>query len=244
MNGRLQANGHRSATAPTHRPWAFTLIELLVVISIVALLIALLLPALSQARESARDVMCKSRQRQLGTVVHLYTEEYDNSFPLYDHGHWAQLWWWPLALSDPGLHTYEMLQCPSQANFGFFDDYKTPGSYPGDYRGASRIGSPAQGNWPQWMEIGVGYNIKINRAGNKHRLQDFKKPYTTGIFAEAGSFYWHNRLGSDGTLGYWYADRHVPGRGNVLFMDSHVEDVQTPYSNVNGGGKVDISNPM
>lgn len=117
MNGSLQANGHRIATAPTHRPWAFTLIELLVVISIVALLIALLLPALSQARESARDVICKSRQRQLGTVVHLYTEEYDNSYPLYDRGGWAQIWWWPLALSDPGLHTYDNAAVPVTGEF-------------------------------------------------------------------------------------------------------------------------------
>ena len=226
-------------------PCGFTLIELLVVISIVAVLISLLLPAMSQARESARDMICKGRQRQLGTVVHLYTEDHEDSYPYYNLGHWAQLWWWPLALSDPGLHTYELLQCPSQGNFGFFDDYKNPGTYPGDYRGASRIGSPAKGNWPTWMEIGVGYNVgAINRAGQKYRVQDFEMPDSTGLFAEAGSFYWWNRPGSSGELGYWYADRHIPGQGNVLYMDLHTAATEAPYSNVNGNGEIDISNPM
>ena len=133
---------------------------------------------------------CKGRQRQLGTVVHLYTEDHEDSYPYYNLGHWAQLWWWPLALSDPGLHTYELLQCPSQGNFGFFDDYKNPGTYPGDYRGASRIGSPAKGNWPTWMEIGEGYNVgAINRAGQKYRVQDFEMPDSTGLFGISRNFW-------------------------------------------------------
>src|SRR5258707_9160721 len=61
------------------RKRAFTLIELLVVIAIIAILAAILFPVFAQAREKARAISCLSNEKNMGTAVLMYGQDYDET---------------------------------------------------------------------------------------------------------------------------------------------------------------------
>lgn len=61
---------------------AFTLIELLVVIAIIAILAAILFPVFAQAKLAAKKTADLSNMKQLGTMMMLYGNDYDDRFPL------------------------------------------------------------------------------------------------------------------------------------------------------------------
>ena len=64
-----------------HNKPAFTLIELLVVIAIIAILMGILMPVLHKAREQARDAICRSNMKQIGTGAYLYAEDWNQYVP-------------------------------------------------------------------------------------------------------------------------------------------------------------------
>ncbi len=61
------------------RATGFTLVELLIVIAIIAVLAAILFPVFAQAREKARGAACLSNQRQIGSAVLMYAQDYDEA---------------------------------------------------------------------------------------------------------------------------------------------------------------------
>ena len=75
----MQKNSVTSSNRKIHR---FTLIELLVVIAIIAILAAMLMPALNSARTTARASTCLSNQKQVGTCIGMYSNDFNDWFPI------------------------------------------------------------------------------------------------------------------------------------------------------------------
>jgi prepilin-type N-terminal cleavage/methylation domain-containing protein len=93
----------------------FTLIELLVVIAIIAILAAILFPVFAQARERARMIGCLSNARQLGTVLRMYAQDYDETYPkpdIVESDAYADIYIWRNAV-QPYMKNKGIFACPS-----------------------------------------------------------------------------------------------------------------------------------
>lgn len=117
----------------------FTLIELLVVITIIAILAAILFPVFARAKAAAKQSVCVSNLKQIGTAMSLYMTDHDDIFPYaidasdkYDPSIWAgqpafqaQI---PYMLEMPdALMPYtkskEVFHCPSDTGTRILDNH-------------------------------------------------------------------------------------------------------------------------
>jgi prepilin-type N-terminal cleavage/methylation domain-containing protein/prepilin-type processing-associated H-X9-DG protein len=157
----------------------FTLIELLVVIAIIAILAAILFPVFAMAREKARSSMCLSNQKQLGTAMMMYIQDYDERFPTWlddvaldaDHPNKKNTW---VENLQPYSKNKKIWNCPS-------DDINGEAKAEGQ-----KLGSATQNSY--WLNAYIfrwsGHNSQVKSPYPSAALAEINYPATTIVLCD------------------------------------------------------------
>lgn len=230
---------------------AFTLIELLVVIAIIALLLAILMPSLKKVKQIARDVVCRSNQKQWGLIWGMYCDENDDKFPCDDPGTGYIRGEWINALRSEWQTREKIVLCPSAPKHDKIsgDQGSTTQAYlmgntnTGEFTGTKEMCSYGMNCW--------AYSKKDGLPGNE---SDFWKrrsvvsgntvplfmdsmwrgavPAYTGADGTAPPSVIDEWTGYNGGLKHFALPRHGSGAKsgiNVLFFDLSVSHVKIKH---------------
>jgi prepilin-type processing-associated H-X9-DG protein/prepilin-type N-terminal cleavage/methylation domain-containing protein len=231
MNTRLKSTRRAEESAPCLTN-AFTLVELLIVIGVIAILAGLMLPALTQAKFSARRIVCVNNLRQLGLASQMYWDDNDgdcfryilgtsNSGTIYWFG-WIEPW-------VPGNEGSRRFDPAAGALYRYLGGRGVEVCPSLDY--TSRLFKlKATG-----AAYGYGYNIYLSKPTTQPpiKIQRVTRPADVALFADAGQvndfqepasptnplleeFYYLSD--SEATVHF----RHQR-RANVLYCDGHVD---------------------
>ncbi len=213
----------------------FTLIEILVVISIIAILIGIILPALAKARESAREVKCRSNQRQIGIAIEAYGVDHKGRMPdSGSDGAWGDL-------ATRGLAPYFAYSLQSVIKTGDFvwlcptHEFEWTGNWTSSYGyNVQYLVEPG----PDYPHAGWNGVTKPVNLGILSSLIDkpSEKLVTIDHTAPAGNGYlwtYVTRPGDTNNVdGFGRPDFRHSKRANVLFADSHVEPMDSAINDV------------
>ncbi len=220
---------------------AFTLIELLVVIAIIAILAAILFPVFAQAREQARQAVCTSNVRQIGLALQMYTQDNDETLPIFYAYNTQSPGGQPARAGDP-LHkgieveilaytkNKDIFKCPDDSGSKLVSDDPTFGC-PGRNSYQSCYGS-SYFFMPGSFSIAGGESTMNNSSANYPdnklvSLSAFQAPSDTRLMRDE-MLPWFGATDVGGAkYGYYpnyYQQWHARG-GGIVFVDGHAKFV-------------------
>ncbi len=219
---------------------AFTLLELLVVIGIIGILASLMFAGLARSKEKARSVACLGHLKQLGLAFTLYLDENNSNFPAPGSktlmGPLPEDWiYWQVA-RDPkqsalapyvasGYFATNLFRCPSD---GAARELERGNRSTDPY-----IYSYSMTSYLVTNEVNQGTSLALDSAGNylPFNAASVRNPSGKILLAEE-----ERDAPPDGLNdGRWVpilnplTTRHN-GKGNVTFIDGHVETVLPKFA--------------
>lgn len=204
-----------------HVKKGFTLIELLVVVAIISILMAILLPSLGKARAQAAQVACLARTKQLGQIMLMYAQEYNNT----------------LIRARPTING-----AASEWNVLIGNTMlvgNTTSSYNEKWHFCSQPGTDGNPNWLAYNGfLGHNYNGSAYDKWVDIKVTAIPQPMETFMITDAYFFYPQStattnkhttieqvRLDAFGLptgTGHANSDKHMDG-ANFAFVDGHAE---------------------
>jgi prepilin-type N-terminal cleavage/methylation domain-containing protein len=201
----------------------FTLIELLVVIAVIATLAALLFPVFARSREKARQAVCLSNLKQIGSAMMMYVQDYDETYPGGSpgsdfwvpgpEGSWEKIPTSVAAVLQPYVKSRQVFFCPTNPT-----------------------GDSPWGHWdPRFVRLSYVYHYGISEGWSwpdypRGKLSGRRRPLSQPEVDKPALLQMvmdqfidvHSTVGRSGKERKW-ADRPEEARWNIGYADGHAK---------------------